>query len=568
MVGRSRMEKYVVRVKNSPNLYSSLRVPKGIWERRGELERLGVRDLKRQETRSLGTSDPTEANRRVIPRKAAWEARMSALESLLSEPPENWTEREQAAFAGRSAIEFLEKFGNNPTSAPDPFPWLARKVVNGLGRFDRSPEAQSAFAVIRGELRKLPFERRREWVDAGLSGSPMVSPRHRFFLCLSEMDAFGLTRWARLRAEAELVVEGVRVDAATREGTERALRGYLEKARESLASFAGGDWSKPAWVNGVPLTEGARRRERKAGTLSFSSLLDRWEREASPTAKTARSYRSRADEFAAFVGHSDARRVTVPNVADWKAALLDRGQSVKTVNDKLAAVGTLFHLARREGRLEANPFANQGVRRKEKAASGPKGYTDDEARKLLLAARREQGWARWWPWVCAYSGMRIGEVGQLRASDVVTDGDGSFIIVDPEAGGLKTRAANRVVPVHDALVREGFVAWAQGQRGRLFGELRVSKDGRLNEAAADRARRWVRRAVPDLPADRKPSHGFRHRFLTLCRQHGVRPDAGQAIVGHALRTKDVTDSYGEFTRTTLAGEVAKIPTLSLAPNGT
>jgi integrase len=87
---------------------------------------------------------------------------------------------------------------------------------------------------------------------------------------------------------------------------------------------------------------------------------------------------------------------------------------------------------------------------------------------LLPIGTKAEQWAacrRWVPWLCAYTGARVGELTQLRAGDVqARQGPAGSIWVlrlTPEAGTIKTGRA-RTVPLHADLVRQGFPEFAQG----------------------------------------------------------------------------------------------------------
>src|SRR5690606_28014834 len=75
---------------------------------------------------------------------------------------------------------------------------------------------------------------------------------------------------------------------------------------------------------------------------------------------------------------------------------------------------------------------------------------------------------RWVPWLCAYSGARIGEMVQLRKQDVRLE-DGRWVMrVTPEAGTVKT-GQMRDVPLHPHLVEMGFPAFVEAApEGPLF----------------------------------------------------------------------------------------------------
>ena len=54
---------------------------------------------------------------------------------------------------------------------------------------------------------------------------------------------------------------------------------------------------------------------------------------------------------------------------------------------------------------------------------------------------------QWLPWICAYTGARVGKIAQLRRKDVRKE-EGHWIIhITPEAGTVKNKEV-REVPVY------------------------------------------------------------------------------------------------------------------------
>jgi integrase len=54
---------------------------------------------------------------------------------------------------------------------------------------------------------------------------------------------------------------------------------------------------------------------------------------------------------------------------------------------------------------------------------------------------------KWAPWLCAYTGARVGEIVQLRKKDVWREGKINVMRITPEAGTVKGRQL-REVPLH------------------------------------------------------------------------------------------------------------------------
>jgi integrase len=160
--------------------------------------------------------------------------------------------------------------------------------------------------------------------------------------------------------------------------------------------------------------------------------------------------------------------------------MIEAGLHGKTIRDgKLAPVRAILRWAVDNRRLGSNPAERITVDVKTAAGTKKRSLSDQEAVLVLRAARLETNPVRRWvPWVCAYSGARLSEVCQLRREDIVClEGVWCMRLV-PEAGSLKTANAERTVPLHPALVAEGFLRFVEAvPGGPLFGELRPDKFG-------------------------------------------------------------------------------------------
>jgi integrase len=167
---------------------------------------------------------------------------------------------------------------------------------------------------------------------------------------------------------------------------------------------------------------------------------------------------------------------------------------------------------------------------------------------------------RWVPWLCAYTGARVGEITQARSQDVAKV-DGIWTLnITPEAGTVKTNRA-RVVPLHDHLIEQGFLDFVASCDGPLFYQTRANAnpDARAPyKLAANRLAQWVRElGVTEVP---QPNHSWRHTFKTLSRTVGMPEGAADYIQGHAPAND--SRAYGSHDLATLAAEIAKLPRFS------
>lgn len=303
---------------------------------------------------------------------------------------------------------------------------------------------------------------------------------------------------------------------------------------------------------------------------SLREMFEAWARlSAKPrdvTDGTIAGYRTTLERFIAFLKHDDASRVTDADVGGFAESRLAAGIKPKTVKGAdLAALRSVFGWAVETGRLPRVPGENYKVRVGTTARTRDKGYTDDEAVVILKACRsfkaspqeeaRTTAAKRWVPWLCAHSGARLSEIVQLRKKDLVQRTDHWAIVITPDAGSVKNKSY-REVPLHQQLIDLGFLDFVKAApAGGLFeGPAKEERTGRRGGGVRNRLREFVRAVLGDVGV--QPMHGWRHRFTTLCRKHGVGDDAQRMITGHAA--KDVHAAvYGDPAG--LYREISKLP---------
>jgi integrase len=390
----------------------------------------------------------------------------------------------------------------------------------------------------------------------------------------SDEDA-GLQLMAQAAAQARMLQlnDGRDILRAT-EALRRALlehyardvdRAELRKERVRDPLFAGITSDGPAPASKVKVTFDAiidaQVAKRSAGEGA----------KAMP-AKSIQKYRRVAKAFSDFRrGADDATTVRVEEVEDWRDAMLAAGEpSNRTIADRLVCLGTIINWGKAQ---KAHRDAMRSAATLDGVVEAPSyvekpadttSYTMEEARKLLAATRILAGTEknvhnrdakRWLPWICVYGGLRISEAERLRKNDFF-EAEGSWFFRITTAGkrSLKTRSSERVVPVHPAVVDEGFLDWLQAApEGQLFGSSASSYMGR-----------WVR--SDDVGIKRvgiSPNHGLRHLLKALAQRYQVSDEAREYILGHA--SADVHRKYGatDVMLPGLAAEMRKIVPLEV-----
>src|SRR5204863_1637158 len=114
----------------------------------------------------------------------------------------------------------------------------------------------------------------------------------------------------------------------------------------------------------------------------------------------------------------------------------------------------------------------------------PKGKTDDrnkyidftrpEIRLILTKARDAEPEIKWSMWLGAYSGGRLAEIVEAMTNDVEITEDGIAVFHiqlhnRPPKRRVKNEFASRPVPLHDAVLAEGFLAYVQWVKDTFYG---------------------------------------------------------------------------------------------------
>lgn len=391
-------------------------------------------------------------------------------------------------------------------------------------------------------------------------------------------------------ADAFLNSEGVILNSPSRAAFVQALVAALLKAADLLSMRASGDYSPdphvtryPEWTAPKPPLASTERPASAppsasggAGKTSLSGLVDGWWIEARATGRKPSTHESYANTMARFIrhlGHEDAARVTPEDVIAFKDARLaeinprnGKPISPKTVKGSdLAGLKVVFDWAVRNRRLASNPATAVTLKLGKTRKTRSQGFTDAEAKAVLAHASNHQrgqerpttaAAKRWVPWLCAYTGARVGEMAQLRKQDVRQEAGRWIITITPDAGTVKTDEA-RDVPLHEHLIEQGFIDFVRGSKdGPLF--LVPSKTGDVLgplQGLKNRLGEFVREVVTHPGV--APNHGWRHRFKTTARDVGIDPGVRDAIQGHASRT--VAEDYGDVSIMAKANAIDRFP---------
>lgn len=527
-----------VRVKGSPHHHSRLTVPKDVRHLIGRTEFLAA------------LRAPTEAQRQAehLANIAAWKRRVEAARATLKGVGlRKLKDREISALCGV---------------------WYADRIetIESEGRLDRIRWAAEIESLL-DEVGHDPED--PDWWDVSLTKRDLAA------------------------ANAILMAHSLAVDKESLRSFAEALHIAKIDAARTLYKRATGDFSPDPvaekFAKELPKpvqAEAPLEAPKAAPEVTFDTLARGWARDgghdpdAAPIPRVYYDRKRTAARLAAFIGHDDAAKLTKADAARWKESIQKAGKSAKTVRNDLSEMSGLWRWGVRHGLVSVNVF--EGLLPPKKATQNRekpvRAYTDAEASKLLGAARAERRASlRWLPWVLALSGARLGEIVQSVKEDIKVIEGVTVLRVHSEPGdrakgeskrSLKTAESRRLVPIHPALIAEGFLDYvaALPAGSPLFPDILPDKlFGSRTNIAQKLLSRWVR-AQGISTEDISPAHSFRHWFITAARKAKMGREARDAITGHSGKLNEA-DDYGVSVREMpliLYEEITKVP----SPKGT
>ena len=301
----------------------------------------------------------------------------------------------------------------------------------------------------------------------------------------------------------------------------------------------------------------------KQPCLTLTELFERWKSEVKPAISTTLVWKIVINALTSYLGHENVKQITDADVIGWKDYLVTKGLKASTINNSyLVGLRTIFNFGVNNKLITHNPAEKVKVAYRKNSEQRQLPYSDDEVARLLwLAKQQVNPMRRWLPWLAALSGARIGELAQLWGSAIKIENGVHFMQIRaaPDGGSLKTLNSERQVPLHPALIKDGFLNFVKTkgegplfyQRGSGDPNKRHASKGVSNHVAA-----WIREQGFRDPR-KAPNHALRHWWKSTAARIGMQDSLADAIQGHAGRS--VASIYRHFDLKKLAEGVASIP---------
>jgi len=154
----------------------------------------------------------------------------------------------------------------------------------------------------------------------------------------------------------------------------------------------------------------------------------------------------------------------------------------------------------------------------------------------------------WVPLIGLFSGMRLGEIVQLRTADIRQDGgacyfdvttvegdDGEFSVTELRKH-LKSKQSQRRIPIHSELIAIGLLDYVSDKRknnhgsNRLFPDIKPGKDGYYSHNFSKTFSRDLE--AFGVKTKSHVFHSFRHNFKSAMDLGGVQDTHKDALMGH------------------------------------
>ncbi|HCG9737372.1 TPA: tyrosine-type recombinase/integrase [Vibrio parahaemolyticus] len=249
----------------------------------------------------------------------------------------------------------------------------------------------------------------------------------------------------------------------------------------------------------------------------------------------------------------------------YRDHLIEKGLSAKTVKEYIASNKQFFDYCERIELIERNIFKaiKAPKSRGSKASQQRVRWQLKDLKRLFSSSefRKKDVQFQWTTKVQVYQGCRPSEVCQLKTNDIhIIEGVPCITISDSETDQrLKNSNAFRTIPLHNQLIKEGFLDYVQERREQKQKQLFDYKQHGENKDWSFRYRTNLGKLQTTMgmkPNARPTAYSFRHTFIDELKIADTPEHIVAEIVGHAH--PNIT--FGRY------GKQAKIQQLNEAVN--
>ncbi len=335
-------------------------------------------------------------------------------------------------------------------------------------------------------------------------------------------------------------------------------------------------------------------QEESTNSISFSELFEEYKKqifrdEPNRAEKRIKEYSTAANRFSEFIGLKPIEAISKEDIMRFRSLMemqplrptkatkkLTLQQQAELPGDKLSpqrvrnllmALSAIFRVAVENGLLQANPISEIPKKKRQRSNNNHYAFSESEVTSIFnlpLFAGEESphgAMAYWVPIILYYTGARVEEICQLYRQNIIEDNGIPCIQVEMGENQSVKTGNTRIIPLHDHLIELGFMDYVNSRENYLFSGQRNSA-GKYSYNFIRWFGQYIRKHGIDNP-DIKPTHSFRHTFITYCRNRGEREDVQNSITGHAQGS--VGRGYGAYTTPIKKELIDRTPKLNLSP---
>jgi integrase len=308
----------------------------------------------------------------------------------------------------------------------------------------------------------------------------------------------------------------------------------------------------------------------------LSDSIQKWILFNKPASTSIRAFKFAISRFENLYPDLYVETTEKKHIAGFVQHLANENKSAKTINKEHGMIRAMFSFAESEGWVTDNPA--RGTKLPKIKKSQIREYEIDEVKTIFNSPLFTKQWrpkttseykgmgeaVYWVPLLLLFTGARLDEICQLTSDRVCMKDGVNVVIIDTilEGGNLKTEESKRTVPIHNSLIKLGFLEYAARiktkSNGMLFPLLKKNEDGNYGANLGRWWGKYLRGEIGIIDKNISPSHSFRHLFITECRRLGFREDFDYAITGHTSGRVDVHSGYGSYPIKALSENINKI----------
>jgi hypothetical protein len=247
------------------------------------------------------------------------------------------------------------------------------------------------------------------------------------------------------------------------------------------------------------------------------------------------------------------RNMAAPQVVEKARRLNEQPIDEVTQQKHIERMRTFFRWL--ETRMEVRPNLLYSVRvnpknRVKARKQHRRPFTEKELARIFAFDKPDRAatpFQFWVPILGFYTGARVNELSQLYVDDVIKE-EGRWLLsiaMDRPGQHIKNTYSRRLVPIHDHLIKLGFLRFVEQakrwERARLFPDVTWGRNG-----PGETVSRWFANMVRTklkLDDPGQTFHAFRNTFIYYATRSKVPAKEYSPLTGHAVATDALHERY-------------------------